>query len=498
MGAGPAGLAAAIAARDAGASVIIIDCNTDIGGHGMLSGGAIELGGGHSLQQALGISDSAEHIFADHIRSDIVQGRYNDRDLVRVFADESAATFEFLVENGVEMIPARADTLDRVQVGHASVPRVFKCREWPVEAETAAPHRNRNGSGLVRSLARSATAKGAVVRLRHRLQRLLRESQRVAGLVAEGPEGDVTLQANSGIVLATGGSTGNVNLRRVFDPRLTEVYQEAGAAYSSQTGDSELAAMAVGASLWATANQTSGAGVTIAKTMHIGCRWGYRPLVAEPASVLFDKARATGLTVKSWRDMILVTAAGERFWNEEEDSADFINAALAYHGDPHELNGGGPIWAIFDAAMAARESWITAPPYVDPQGYFIRGETLAELAANIRNPYQHVPMEPARLEQTIARYNRFVAQGRDEDFGKAGLTYPIAKPPFFAAWATPILHDTLSGLRIDRTANVMDINGRPIAGLYCAGEAQGGLALHGLARCLVFGRIAGRSAATRR
>ena len=73
----------------------------------------------------------------------------------------------------------------------------------------------------------------------------------------------------------------------------------------------------------------------------------------------------------------------------------------------------------------------------------------------------------------------------------------LEKPPFYAAWSTPILHDTLTGLRTNTNGEVMDIHNQVISSLYCAGESQGGFAQHGLARCLVFGRVAGRHAATR-
>ena len=69
--------------------------------------------------------------------------------------------------------------------------------------------------------------------------------------------------------------------------------------------------------------------------------------------------------------------------------------------------------------------------------------------------------------------------------------YKIEKPPFYAAWATPILHDSLTGLRVNTDQQVIDIHGQVIPGLYCGGESMGGLAQHGLGRDLVSGRIAG-------
>ncbi len=104
-------------------------------------------------------------------------------------------------------------------------------------------------------------------------------------------------------------------------------------------------------------------------------------------------------------------------------------------------------------------------------------------------------MPGAALTETVARYNSFVDGGADTDFKKKTPMHKIEKPPFYAAWATPILHDTLTGLRTNTNSQVMDMNGQVIAGLYSAGECQGGFAQHGLARCIVFGRVAGRHAA---
>jgi succinate dehydrogenase/fumarate reductase flavoprotein subunit len=104
-------------------------------------------------------------------------------------------------------------------------------------------------------------------------------------------------------------------------------------------------------------------------------------------------------------------------------------------------------------------------------------------------------MPPQALRATVDRYNSFVDAGKDSDYGKPTPMHKIEKPPFYAAWATPILHDTLTGLRTNTSTEVIDTRGEVIAGLYAAGEVQGGFAQHGLGRCIVFGRIAGRHAA---
>src|SRR5271157_581860 len=85
--------------------------------------------------------------------------------------------------------------------------------------------------------------------------------------------------------------------------------------------------------------------------------------------------------------------------------------------------------------------------------------------------------------------------GTDEDFGKPRPMYKIANPRFYAAWATPVVHDTRAGLRINAKCQVIDMNGEIIPGLYCGGESAGGFSQHGLARAACQGYIAGNAAA---
>jgi predicted oxidoreductase len=82
----------------------------------------------------------------------------------------------------------------------------------------------------------------------------------------------------------------------------------------------------------------------------------------------------------------------------------------------------------------------------------------------------------------------------DKDFGKPKPMYKIAKPPFYAAWATPVVHDTRAGLRINSECQVIDINGQVIPGLYYGGESAAGFNQHGLARAACYGYIAGNAA----
>jgi len=95
----------------------------------------------------------------------------------------------------------------------------------------------------------------------------------------------------------------------------------------------------------------------------------------------------------------------------------------------------------------------------------------------------------------VSRYNSFVDLGTDADFGKPAPIYKNQTPPFYAAWSTPILHDSLCGLRVDTSCRVIDLQEQVISGLYAAGETMGGFPQNGLGRCSLFGRVAGRDAA---
>ena len=125
---------------------------------------------------------------------------------------------------------------------------------------------------------------------------------------------------------------------------------------------------------------------------------------------------------------------------------------------------------------------------------FFEAESIAALAAKIEMKYQRVAMPPQNLIDTVARYNSFVDAGNDADFGKPKPLYKILKPPFYAAWATPVIHDTRAGLRINARCQVIDMNGEAIPGLYCGGESAGGFSMHGLPRAVCQGFIAGREA----
>lgn len=542
VGAGATGLPAAIAAREDGASVIIVESNYDVGGHAILSNGNVALGGGTRAQKQFGIEDSPDLVFSDLTDWSVVESngfpdyRYNDKEVVRAFADHSAATYHFLVAHGVVFADRAPDDIGASATGNSAPrenhtvplnwPLIQTGKPVPQSTEGAGVARAGAGVGLVRPLEASARKLGAEILLRHRMTALIREngdSGRVIGITVENEGRTFNIRARKGVILGTGGSTSNVNFRRMFDPRLTEEYcGVAGEPYTPQDGSGEIAAMAVGASLWGCYNQTGEFGMHITKAARVGCQYSYANTQWEPDSPIFHLARAVGLRVRNHQDVILVNKAGMRFYDETKGQfsannydavenyvphswrnaaniqyrpRNFLNAALA--GVPGEaVNGGGPIWAIFDADAVTREEWTVEPPYVDIAGrFFFSAGSMEELARAIDNKYQRPSMPPGALPRTVERYNGFVDSGKDEDFDKPKPLYKIETPPFYAAWATPVVHDTRVGLRINANSQVLDLQGQIIPGLYCGGESAGGMSLHGLARCVVQGRLAGMHAA---
>ena len=553
IGSGAAGLPAAIRAVEAGASVIVVEANYDVGGHAILSGGNVPLGGGTSAQRKFGIEDSSDVVFSDLTDWSIVQPngwpdyRYNDREVMRAFADHCAPTYEFLVANGVEFKDVAPDNQGAHTTGN-SAPRENHTF-WKKGAGPESPNA-RPGTGLIRPLEASARKKGVKFLLNYKMTRLIRETEgarRVIGMAAyyrprimpgesvplksfrtdgniDSTKPNVNIRANKGIIVATGGMTSNLHFRRMFDSRLTDVLQVAGEPYSYQDASGELAGMAIGASLWGFANQILENGDNIRTQRAIGTKFNY--MTWELESPIFPVVKAQGLSVKNWHDLILVNQVGQRFYDETKGDYphgnvcndicpytpndyrnneniefhptkyNFFNAAVAMneYSQPPDYSA-GPVWAIFDAEAVARNGWNVAPPYVDPDGYFFSANTLVQLAAAIKNEYQAKPMKGAILEATVARYNSFVDTGEDKDFGKPAPKFKIQAPPFYAAWGTPLVHDTRTGLRINAKCQVMDLNGQLIPGLYCAGESAGGFNQHGMGRCATQGFIAGRNAA---
>ncbi len=499
IGAGPGGMSAAIEARKRGASVMIVEQNFDIGGRAMMSSGNLYIGGGNRYEAATRKDFSPDAMFADWSRVDRPIGRYSDRELVRTWADSSLDVFNFFDECGVNFnayLPPGNNPDRLFRDGRTRL----NVRPWPNEKVT-----NAGGSGIVRPLERMCRRLGVEFLMQHRMTQIHRESQFVGPVVGitavqvddwfQPKTQTVNVRARKGIVIATGGCAGDVAFRTMFDVRLTAEYQSENAEWVPRKADGEIAAMAIGAALAGTANQTTEDDHLLNKG-RLGKKSNGADTNLFATSPHFFRAGALGLRVGDWQDVILVKENGLRFFDETvpERNYKYFAAALDWTGDPKKMNGGGPIWAIFDSAAVTRERWTVAPPYVDPK-YFFQADTLAELAGKLTlNEYQWRPMPGNVLVKTVERYNSFVDSGKDTDFNKPTPMHKIATPPYYAAWCTPAIHDTFTGIRINKDAQVIDLQGQVIPKLYACGDSAGGFGQHGITRAATFGRRAGMRA----
>src|SRR5262249_32593885 len=157
IGAGASGLPAAIAARDTGAEVMVVEHHFDVGGIAIMSGGDIRVGGGNRLQMAAGIKETADDIYKRWTHP--LQHRFADFDLIRRFADENVATFDFLEANGVNFDRPGTEVPREGRVGLTPTPGV-RPHEWPIRTDNVALDQGRNGSGTVRPLEHRARDKG--------------------------------------------------------------------------------------------------------------------------------------------------------------------------------------------------------------------------------------------------------------------------------------------------------------------------------------------------
>jgi hypothetical protein len=321
------------------------------------------------------------------------------------------------------------------------------------------------------------------------------------------------------------------------DPRMSEPSIQFGDALMGprhEDGSGILAGMKVGAVLYGMSqSHQHRLGSPLLQPV-IGTSQRYESTFPGHPVFLFVKSKGISIGNNGWEHLINVNQVGKRFYNESAIATSFGNAKYPPGSDGTRkpftpldwrnssiahvrgsfnrsaasdaalaMNEGstapdylpGPTWAIFDAAAVQRTGWPVRYPYIaEPtDGFFIKADTIAELAKKVTlNKFQKMPMQ--HLEATVARYNGFVAKGKDEDFEKP-VMHPITTPPFYAAIVPIYVNDSYGGLRINGKRQVIDVEGKVIAGLYAGGEATGGGRQHGIGRAVVDGYIAGTEAA---
>lgn len=537
VGAGGSGLPAALKALDEGSSVLLVEANFDVGGHMAVSEGQFHSGGGTVDQEEWDIEDSADLYYYDHTRGSSINSRYNDREYTRSIANSMAETYDWILDNGVETLDVepmiRAYYRDGGNDGD-SVGRMtyVDASEW----ENTYTGTEAAGIGISRPLEQTLRDEGAEFLLNYHMDKVYREDVfdgRVTGIQAsysptilpgedeplesqmsegniEEDRENVNIRAEQAVILCTGGSTGNVEFRTMLDPRLEEYMDGlAGMPFSDQDASGEYAAMEIGSALGSLGNYTSVVGANITAPSRFGTQYGYGGGWTED-SVIWPLVRANGI-VPDFDSLAIVNMVGERIGNEDQyalsqmdtDREEFFDQALTgtfidLEGDGNAEAYGGPLWAIMDEAAVERNGWdMDAEGVLDyEEGYAFRADTLEELAETIVNKYhEDIEMDPEVLVETIERYNSFVESGEDEDWGReTTLVNTIEEGPFYALWATPSMHDTLAGIRVDGNMQVVDIYGQTIPNFFAAGEVSGGMRVHGLGRVMTSGYIAGRAA----
>lgn len=537
VGAGGSGLPAALKALEDGASVLLVEANWDVGGHAAVSGGNLHSGGGTEIQSRYGIEDSADQYYTDHTSGITLATRFNDREVVRSVANSMAEAYAFLQEKGMKLRDEEPNRRNYVLDGFTEPESVAR---WTYADATGIddPYTGRGaaGMGITRPLERTLRDNGAKFLLNYHMDKIIRGDNnkgQVLGVMAsytptilpgeteplqsqwsegniESTSEQVYVKANRGVIIATGGSTGNVWFRTMFDPRLgPELDGLSGMPFSDADASGELAAMEIGASLGSLAAFQQRGGHQITMANRFGCRYGYGGGYNEKSKI-WKLVVANGIK-PDYDSMIVVNMLGNRVGNEDKgaggkysyDSYEFFDTALSSvlideEGDGNARRYGGPLWAIFDQDAVERNEYVMEQGIVDfDNGYCFKADTLEELAEVVVNKYyEDIHMDPEILVETVERYNGFVEKGEDTDWGKKTLGYKIENGPFYAAWATPNLHDTYAGLRVAGNMQVYDIHGELIPNLFACGESSAGMRIHGFGRVMTSGYIAGRSAAS--
>lgn len=445
IGAGGAGFSAALEAKQAGASVVLLEKMPTVGGNTLISGG--EMNAPNTwVQKNLGIEDSVELFVEDTLKGGDNKG---DPEMVRVLAENAAEAAEWL-KNELK-VNFLEDNL--FQFGGHSVKRALI-----PEGHT--------GAEIITKLDKRVDEVGIKLTTNTKAEKLLTDdSGRVVGVEATGAKGNkITFHANKGVVIATGGFGSNVEMRKQYNPEYDEKYMTTDAP--GTTGDGIVMAQAIGAAI---TNMES-----IQTYPVCNPKTGVISLLADSR---FDGA-------------ILVNQSGERFVEELERRDVISKAILAQEGGYAYQLWNQEIGDISNTVEVHKNEY----EMLVKDGLLYKAETLEE-AAKFFN------IDPKALQTTVDRVNKFAASGKDEDFNhRAGLK-DMSKGPYYIQKAVPSVHHTMGGLVINTETEVLNDKGEPIPGLYAAGEVTG--VIHGsnrlggnaIADVITFGRIAGQQVA---
>ncbi len=454
IGSGAAGLSAALAARQAGAErVLVAESEAIVGGSSRLSGGLM-MGAGTRYQEAAGVVDTWQELFHDYMTLNQWQV---EPAVVERLTQRAGASVEWLGDLGVDFYE------QLVFGGDETKPRVH----CPIG----------RGQAVVDVLYRHCRESGVDVALGQRVDRLLVDDGAVVGVAVGGDE----ITADS-VVIATGGFGASDDKRRDLFPSVFDTGWSYYIGADGSRGDALDFTRAVDAQV-------------------TGHDRGLRLLHTD-----FDRMYEAYLP--GW--LVLVNREGRRFCNETAPYG-IMDGLLKAQGDV--------AFAIFDHTALIDATALGVARYKQSipgstkkqsphwnmeiidmmlaEGKVHRSDSFDGLADAIDVPVDH-------LRATVDRVNELVALQEDVDYLKdPTFLEPISTAPFYAVEVRPATCCfTACGLRITRDAEVLDEAGRPVRGLYAAGEVTGGVigpryvgSGNSYGNCVTMGRVAGQSAA---
>lgn len=448
IGAGGAGLVSAITAAKKGVKVAIMEKLKMAAGNTLLSG-AEYAAAGNWLQKKEGIEDSPEQMKADMLKGGDNEG---DPELVDIIAKQATAGAEWLKEEvGVTW------TDELMHFGGHSITRSLV----PLGA---------TGEELIGKLLKKALDVGVKIYYDTTAKQITRnkdgEIESVIGENSSGNGAKVELHAHNGVIIATGGFGSNIEMREKYNPEMGKAYKSTDSV--ADVGEGLTMAQELGAQL---------EDMSFIQTYPM----------CDPLSgglLYVDDARLFGFT-------FIVNKEGKRFV-DELGRRDIMSKAILNQTD-------GVCYEVIDSDGFDKAGIIKnhggEVEYLLANKQLVKADTLKEAA-------DFFGIDAKQLQETMDTYNSYVDKQEDKDFNRRAMKSRVEKAPFYIVKATPAVHHTMGGIKINANAEVIDTNGNIIRKLYAAGEVTGNI--HGtnrlgscaIADLTVFGRIAGNNAAT--
>ena len=452
VGAGIAGLSAALSAAEAGAKTILLEKMATVQARGHDNAFI-----GSRLQEKLGIKIDKDEI----IRNLMKYGANKpDQRLIRMWAEGSGKTADWLLDM------TDAAGLD-VFINHYPPPPAFNnaTENYPQYPVT---HHCHNERLIAKCLLDNVLKKGVVTYFRTRAKQLLRKKKdRVTGVIAQNAAGEyLQFNAAKAVILCTGDYGNNAEMMAKYCPQSSYL----ASMIPSSTGDGHMMAMWIGA------------------VMEPG---PHTPMIHGPAGPLLSSA------------FLQINLLGERFQNEDVPIQSNVNAI--------ERQPGRTIWQVFDSKYPEELPYhgiglgkiIVATEKVrqEVDKVAIIANSIEELAVKMKLPVE-------TFKATVKRYNELARWGKDMDFGKRpDRLSPVDRPPYYAGKSGYSLLAVMGGLNINQKLQPLDKDWNVILGLYLGGNTMGnrfavdyptmcpGLS-HGMA--IHYGRIAGLNAVSKK